>query len=100
VHAGQSKKAREWRKEQYEQLSPLLWNGQVNAALAHLRALRPGGDGEPIDKLEETIIQWYNGVETLSLRMFQEGISLYILFRLWNIPSFPSELWDGEYGGE
>ena len=55
VHPGQSKKAREWRKEQYEQRSPLLWNGQTDAALAHLRALHPGGDGEPIDKLEETI---------------------------------------------
>lgn len=54
-HPGQSKKAREWRKGQYEQLSPRLWHGQVDAALAHLRALRPGGDGEPIDTLEEAI---------------------------------------------
>ena len=55
MNRGQNKKAREWRKEQYEQLSSLLWNGQADAALALFRALRPGGDGEPIDKLEETI---------------------------------------------
>lgn len=55
VHPGQSQLAREWRKGQYETLSPLLWEGQVDAALAHLRALRPGADLEPIDQLEEAI---------------------------------------------
>lgn len=55
VRPGQSKPAREWRKGQYETLSPLLWQGQVDAALAHLHALRPGANQEPIDKLEEAI---------------------------------------------
>ncbi len=55
VRPGQSKPARQFRKGQYETLSPLLWQGQVDAALAHLRALRPGADHEPIDKLEEAI---------------------------------------------
>ena len=55
VRPGQSKLAREWRKEQYETLLPLLWHGQVDAALTHLHALRPGAGLEPIEKLEEAI---------------------------------------------
>lgn len=55
VHPGQSKLAREWRKGQYEQLTPRLGHGQVDTALAHLRALRPAAGHEPIDKLEEAI---------------------------------------------
>ena len=55
VRPGQSKPAREWRKGQYEQLTPLLWRGQVEAALTHLRALRPAAGQEPVDKLEEAI---------------------------------------------
>jgi hypothetical protein len=52
---GQSQPAREFRKEQYEHLSLLLWYGRVDAALAHLHALRPGANQEPIDTLEEAI---------------------------------------------
>ncbi len=55
VRPGQSQSAREWRKGQYETLSPLLWHGQVDAALAHLQALRPAANQEPIDTLEEAI---------------------------------------------
>lgn len=55
VGPGQSKVQRTWRKEQYEQLQPLLWQGQVEAALAHLQRLRPGPDGEPMEALEEAL---------------------------------------------
>lgn len=55
VRPGQSKSAREFRKGQYEVLAPLLWQGQVDAALAQLQALRPGANQEPIDPLEEAI---------------------------------------------
>jgi hypothetical protein len=55
VRPGNSKSARQWRKGQYEMLSPRLGHGQVDAALTHLYALRPGGDREPIDQLEEAI---------------------------------------------
>lgn len=55
VRPGRSKAARQGRKEQYELLTPLLWHGQVDAALAHLRALRKACAQEPIDPLEEAI---------------------------------------------
>lgn len=55
VRPGQSKLAREWRKGQYETLSPRLGHGQVDAALTHLHTLRPGAGLEPIEKLEEAI---------------------------------------------
>ena len=55
VGPGQSKRERAWRKAQYEKLRALLWQGQVDAALAHLQGLRPGPDGEPIEALEEAL---------------------------------------------
>jgi len=55
VGPGQSKVRRAWRKEQYEQLLPLLWQGHVDAALTHLQTLRPGPDCEPIEALEEAL---------------------------------------------
>ncbi len=60
VRPGQSKSAREFRKGQYETLSPLLWQGQVDAALAHVQALRPGANQELIDQLEEAISYVHN----------------------------------------
>ncbi len=52
---GQSKLQRAWRKGQYEQLRPLLWQGHIEAALAHLQTLHPGPGCEPIEALEESL---------------------------------------------
>jgi hypothetical protein len=61
VRPGPSKSAREFRKGQYETLLPQQWQGQVDAGLAHLQALRPGANQEPIDPLvEEAISYLYN----------------------------------------
>ncbi len=49
VGPGQSSIQRAWRKGQYERLRPLLWQGQVEAALAHLQRLRPAAASEPIE---------------------------------------------------
>jgi hypothetical protein len=34
-HPKQSSTQRAWRKQQYEMLTPLLWQGEVEQALAH-----------------------------------------------------------------
>lgn len=52
---GKGKAQREWRKGQYDLLTALLWHGQVEAALAHLRTLRPAVDREPIEALEDAL---------------------------------------------
>jgi hypothetical protein len=41
LQPGKRAARRTWRKEQYEILLPLLWEGQHEQALAHLRSLRP-----------------------------------------------------------
>jgi len=82
VRPGQSQSARAWRKEQYETLSQLLWHGQVDAALAHLRALRPGANQEPIDHLEEAITyvdnqrEWIGDYQQWQEAGYPEGLGL------------------------
>jgi hypothetical protein len=44
-----------WRKQQYEVLRPLLWQGQVDQALAHLQGLRPAEGQQVLPRLEEAI---------------------------------------------
>ena len=41
LQPGKRAARRAWRKEQYEILLPLLWEGQHDAALAHVQSLRP-----------------------------------------------------------
>lgn len=41
LQPGKRAARRAWRKEQYEILLPLLWQGQSSLALAHLQSLRP-----------------------------------------------------------
>ncbi len=55
-----SKIQRTWRKGQYEHLRPRLWQGQVEAALAHVQTLQPAPDCEPIEALEEAITSLEN----------------------------------------
>jgi hypothetical protein len=43
-----------WRKEQYEVLLPLLWQGERAQALSHLRSFRPQG-GDMLPPLEDAI---------------------------------------------
>lgn len=52
---GQGAIQRTWRKQQYEMLLPLLWQGDVQAALTHLQTLRPRAEHEPIEALEDAI---------------------------------------------
>lgn len=56
---GQGQAQRQWRKQQYEILTPLLWQGQVEGALTHLQALRTRG-GDPIEALEDAITYLQN----------------------------------------
>jgi hypothetical protein len=41
LQPGKRATRRAWRKQQYEILLPLLWEGQREQALAHLQCLRP-----------------------------------------------------------
>lgn len=54
VQPGKRAARRAWRKEQYEMLLPLLWEGEREQALAHLQSLRPT-TGEVPPPLEEAI---------------------------------------------
>jgi hypothetical protein len=54
VQPGKSAARRKWRKEQYDVLLPLLWEGKREAALTHLQKLRPA-TGEAPAPLEEAI---------------------------------------------
>lgn len=56
VHPGKSAQRRAWRKQQYEHLRPMLWQGQVDQALIHLRHLRPAEGQEPIKPLEDALM--------------------------------------------
>lgn len=74
VGPGQSQVQRSWRKEQYEFLQPLLWQGQVEPALAHLQKLRSVADGEPIEALEEAITSLANQREWIgNYQQWQEA---------------------------
>ncbi len=53
VQPGQRATRRAWRKEQYEVLLPLLWQGEREQALTHLQSLRPA-TGEVPRAHEET----------------------------------------------
>lgn len=55
VCPGKSPARRAWRKQHYEVLRPLLWQGQVDEALAHLQASRPTAGQEPLKRLEDAI---------------------------------------------
>lgn len=54
LQPGKRAERRKWRKEQYEQLLPLLWQGEREQALAHLRSLFPM-TGEAPPSLEDAI---------------------------------------------
>jgi hypothetical protein len=54
VQPGKRATRRAWRKEQYELLLPLLWNGEREQALRHLQSLRPTTGEVPLP-LEEAI---------------------------------------------
>jgi hypothetical protein len=54
VQPGKRAARRAWRKEQYEVLLPLLWQGQREPALEHLQSLRPTS-GEVPPPLEDAI---------------------------------------------
>ena len=54
VQPGKRAARRAWRKEQYEVLLPLLWQGEREQALAHLQSLRPT-IGEVPPPLEDAI---------------------------------------------
>jgi hypothetical protein len=43
------------RRERHQHLPDLLWQGEVDAALAQLRALRPPAPADPVAVLEETL---------------------------------------------
>jgi hypothetical protein len=43
------------RHELHQQIPDLLWHGDLDAALAQLRALRPAAPGEPVAVLEDTL---------------------------------------------
>ncbi len=74
VGPGQSQAQRRWRKEQYEHLQPLLWQGQVDPALTHLQRLRPGADSEPIEALEDAITYLTNQREWIgNYQQWQEA---------------------------
>lgn len=55
VHPGKSPARRAWRKQQYEVLKSLLWQGLVEDAVVHLQTLRPTEGSEPIKRLEDAI---------------------------------------------
>jgi hypothetical protein len=91
VEPGQSKRERAWRKAQYEKLRALLWQGKVDAALAHLQGLRPGPDGEPIEALEEVLTylenqrdwignyqQWQEAGYPVGSGLVERGVSVVI----------------------
>ena len=74
VGPGQSQLQRSWRKEQYELLQPLLWQGQVEPALRHLQKLRPAAEGEPIEALEEALTYLTNQREWIgNYQQWQEA---------------------------
>ena len=74
VGPGQSQVQRRWRKEQYEFLQSLLWQGQVEPALVHLQKLRPTAHGEPIEALEEAITYLANQREWIgNYQQWQEA---------------------------
>lgn len=54
LQPGKQATRRAWRKEQYEVLLPLLWQGQQASALAHLQSLCPTS-GEVPPPLEDAI---------------------------------------------
>lgn len=82
VGPGKSKLQRAWRKGQYEQLRPLLWQGQVEAALAHLQTLQPGPACEPIEALEEALTylenqrDWIGNYQQWQDTGYPEGLGL------------------------
>lgn len=91
VRPAQSQSAREWRKGQYEILSSVLWQGQIDVALAHLQALCPGANQEPIDPLEEAITyldnqrdwignyqQWQEAGYPLGSGLVERGVAVVI----------------------
>lgn len=82
LHPGKSKAQRAWRKQQYERLKPLLWHGQVEEALNHLRTLRPGSSQEPIKAFEELVTyvenqrQWIGNYEQWQQQGYPIGSGL------------------------
>lgn len=48
LQPGQRAGRRAWRKEQYDVLFPLLWEGEREAALAYLGSLRPASADVPV----------------------------------------------------
>lgn len=82
VRPGQCAARRAWRKQQYEILRPLLWQGQVDEALAHLQALRPTAGQEPLKRLEDAISylqtqrDWIGSYEQLRTHGYPVGSGL------------------------
>jgi hypothetical protein len=47
LQPGKRAERRAWRKQQYEVLLPLLWQGEHEQARQHLQSLRPAGEAPP-----------------------------------------------------
>jgi hypothetical protein len=81
LQPGKRAERRAWRQEQYEVLCPLLWEGQRQQALAHLRSLRPAQGEAPAafeDAVQylETQADWLGNYQTWKEQGYPVGSGL------------------------
>lgn len=81
IQPGKRAARRAWRKEQYEVLLPLLWEGEREQALTHLQSLRPLTGEVPLPLVEairylETQTDWLGNYEQWQEQGYPVGSGL------------------------